>query len=352
MLIHQISVTEHLNIILKHYIPHHSWERCAIPNTIKIQSGRDLPDIQSTLPDVRINLTRVGVKNVKKLVEVSRPEKRPVIFISNFDVFVDLPGSLKGANLSRNFEVIDEVLQQAIDGDVKEIENLCSVVARKLLDRHEYADRTEVLMNSQFMVKRETPVSHTSCHEVVKVHARAVARRTFREPIVRKSIGAEVTGMTACPCAQDIMKERAVTVLQNLEIPKEKIEAFLGEVPMATHNQRGRGFLCIEIDDDQHVKLEKIIRILKESMSSSIFELLKRGDESYVVLSAHKNPRFVEDCVREIAKKVLAEFKELPGDSLITIKQTNEESIHQHDAYAERQATMAELFVELNGEHS
>ncbi len=351
MLIHQISVTEHLNIILKNYIPHHSWERCAIPNTLKIKSGRDLPDIQSTLPDIRINLTRVGVKNVKKLVEVSRPEKRPVIFISNFDVFVDLPGSLKGANLSRNFEVIDEVLQQAIDGDVKEIENLCSVVARKLLDRHEYADRTEVLMNSQFMVKRETPVSHTSCHEVVKVHARAVARRTFREPIVRKSIGAEVTGMTACPCAQDIMKERAMTVLQNLEIPKEKIEAFLGEVPMATHNQRGRGFLCIEIDDDQHVKLEKIIRILKESMSSSIFELLKRGDESYVVLSAHKNPRFVEDCVREIAKKVLAEFKELPGDSLITIKQTNEESIHQHDAYAERQATMAELYVELNGEH-
>ena len=107
-----------------------------------------------------------------------------------------------------------------------------------------------------------------------------------------------------------------------------------------------------EIDDDQHVKLEKIIRILKESMSSSIFELLKRGDESYVVLSAHKNPRFVEDCVREIAKKVLAEFKDLPGDSLITIMQTNEESIHQHDAYAERQATMAELYVELNGEHS
>ncbi|KUG14744.1 gtp cyclohydrolase i type 2 [hydrocarbon metagenome] len=316
------------------------------------KTGRELPDIQSTIPAVRINLTRVGVKNVKKLVEVSRQEKRPVVFISIFDVFVDLPGSLKGANLSRNFEVIDEVLQQAIDGEVKEIEDLCSVVARKLLDRHEYADRTEVRMMSQYMVKRETPVSHTSCHEVVQVHARAVARRTFREPIVRKSIGAEVTGMTACPCAQDIMKERALYVMRNLEIEKEKVDAFLAEVPMATHNQRGRAFLCIEIDDDQHVKLEKIIQILKESMSASIFELLKRGDESYVVLNAHKNPRFVEDCVREVAKKVLAEFKDLPGDSLITIKQTNEESIHQHDAYAERQATMAELYVELNGEHS
>jgi GTP cyclohydrolase IV len=309
-----------------------------------------LPDVQSTCPDVRINLTRVGVKNVKKMVEVSRADRRPVIFISNFDVFVDLPGSLKGANLSRNFEVIDEVLQQAIDGDVKEIENLCSVVARKLLDRHEYADRTEVLMRSEFMVKRETPVSHTSCHEVVKVHARAVARRTFRSPIVRKSIGAEVMGMTACPCAQNIVKERAEHVLQDLGVETEKINQFFDEVPMATHNQRGRGFLCIETDDDQHVQLEKIIDILKESMSAPIFELLKRGDESYVVFNAHKNPRFVEDCVREMAKKVLAEFHSLPGDALVTIKQTNEESIHQHDAYAERQATIAELFVELNGE--
>jgi GTP cyclohydrolase-4 len=312
--------------------------------------NRELPDVQSTSPDVRINLTRVGVKNVKKLVEVARHEKRPVIFISNFDVFVDLPGSLKGANLSRNFEVIDEVLQQAIDGEVNEIEKLCSVVARKLLDRHEYADRTEVFMRSEFMVKQETPVSRTACHEVVKVHARAVARRTFRDPIVRKSIGAEVTGMTACPCAQNIMKERASYVLQNLGISDHNIDAFFDEVPMATHNQRGRGFLCIETDDDQHVDLEKIITVLKESMSSSIYELLKRGDESHVVLAAHKNPRFVEDCVREMAKKVLVEFEYLSGDSVVTIKQTNEESIHQHDAYAERQATIAELVDELNGE--
>jgi GTP cyclohydrolase-4 len=321
-----------------------------IQKQMKEKFGGVLPDVQSTCPDVRINLTRVGVKNVKKLVEVSRPEKRPVIFISNFDVFVDLPGSLKGANLSRNFEVIDEVLQQAIGGEVKGIESLCSIVARKLLDHHEYADRTEVLMRSEFMVKRETPVSNTSCHEVVKVHARAVARRTFREPIVRKSIGAEVTGMTACPCAQNIMKERAIFVLQNLAVEEETILKFLEDVPMATHNQRGRGFLCIETDDDQHVNLEEIISILKDSMSAPIFELLKRGDESHVVLAAHQNPRFVEDCVREMAKKVLAEFEYLPGDSLVTIKQTNEESIHQHDAYAERIATIAELFVELSGE--
>ena len=133
-------------------------------------------------------------------------------------------------------------------------------------------------------------------------------------------------------------------------LTQDKIDEFFGEVPMATHNQRGRGFLCIETDDDQHVDLEKVILILKESMSAGIYELLKRGDEGAVVLAAHKNPRFVEDCVREMAKKVLAEFDYLSGDSVVTIKQTNEESIHQHDAYAERQATIAELHDELNAD--
>ncbi|WP_292367102.1 MULTISPECIES: GTP cyclohydrolase MptA [unclassified Methanoculleus] len=308
----------------------------------------ELPDVQSSLPEVHINLTRVGVKNVQKLVEVARPGKRPVIFISKFDVFVDLPGSLKGANLSRNFEVIDDVLQQAIDGDVKEIEELCSAVARKLLDRHEYAERTEVRMRSQFMVRRETPVSETSCHEVVNVHARAIAQRNEGNPIIRKSIGAEVTGMTACPCAQNIMKDHALHVLENLGVEGDKIEAFFDEVPMASHNQRGRGFLCVEIDDDQHISLEKIIKILKDSMSARIYELLKRGDESYVVMEAHKNPRFVEDCVREMARKVIAQFRDLPGDTVVTIKQTNEESIHQHNAYAERKATIAELIAEMD----
>ncbi|PWR73519.1 GTP cyclohydrolase MptA [Methanospirillum stamsii] len=313
--------------------------------------SRELPDVQSTLPDVRINLTRVGVKNVKKLVEVTRVGKRPVIFISNFDIFVDLPGSLKGANLSRNFEVIDEVLQSAIEGEVKEIEQLCSRVARRLLDKHEYADRTEVQMRSEFMVSGETPVTGTACQEVVKVFASAIAQRTFKEPIVRKSIGAEVTGMTACPCAQNIMQERAREVMEQLGIEKNKIEQFFAEVPMATHNQRGRGFLSIETDDESHVKLEKIIMILKNSMSTPIFELLKRGDEGHVVLSAHKNPRFVEDCVREMARRVHTEFGDLPGDSVVTIAQDNEESIHQHDAFAERQATIAELADEINGEN-
>lgn len=308
-----------------------------------------LPDVQSTAPDVRISLSRVGVKNVRKLVEVRRPGKRPAIFISEFDVFVDLPSSLKGANLSRHFEVIDEVLQQATTGEVKGIEDVCGVVSKKLLDHHEYAENTEVFMRSSYMISRETPTSKMSCQEVVKVYAHAIAKRNKGNPIVRKSVGAEVTGITACPCAQNIMKDHAIHVMEKLGIPEDKMNAFFEEIPMATHNQRGKGYLCVETDGNIIVPLEKIIHVLKESMSAKIYELLKRGDESYVVMAAHKNARFVEDCVREMARLVVQNFSDLPGDTHITMHQNNEESIHQHDAYAERDATLSELREELNG---
>jgi GTP cyclohydrolase-4 len=117
---------------------------------------------------------------------------------------------------------------------------------------------------------------------------------------------------------------------------------------MASHNQRGRGFLSIETDGETIVPLDKVINVLKDSMSARIYELLKRGDESYVVMAAHKNARFVEDCVREMARQVVANFADLPGETRVTLRQTNEESIHQHDAYAERDATLAELRNELN----
>ena len=125
------------------------------------------------------------------------------------------------------------------------------------------------------------------------------------------------------------------------------IKEFLSVIPMATHNQRGRGIITIQVSSENKVSIEKIIRIIEQSMSSSIYELLKRNDEALLVETAHKNPKFVEDCVRTMAKKLVEQFPNLPGDSVLTIKQINEESIHSHNAFAERIATLAELKKEL-----
>jgi GTP cyclohydrolase-4 len=307
-----------------------------------------LPDVQATKPEIPITLTRVGVTNVKKLVEVSREEKRPIILISNFDIFVDLPSNRKGANLSRNFEAIDEVLEESITSPVWEIEELCSKVACKLLGRHEYATRAEVIMNSEYIVRRTTPVNKLKCQQVVDIFAEATAKRQKNGTVsVKKMVGAEVIGITACPCAQEISRDKAIAELKKLNVDNEIIYKFLDKVPTVTHNQRGKGIITIEVSGVNKVSINSIIKIIEDSMSSSIYELLKRNDEAHLVETAHKNPKFVEDCVRTMAKKIVHEFTDLPGDSIITIKQINEESIHSHNAFAERKATLEELRSEL-----
>jgi len=306
-----------------------------------------LPDIQANQPDIPITLTRVVVTDVKKLVEVARKDKRPIVLVSTFDIFVDLPSDRKGANLSRNFEAIDEVLEEMIASPVYEIEDLCSEVAKRLIDRHEYALIAEVRMKSEYVLKRETPATKLNCQEVVNIFAEAKAIRG-KVLTIRKLVGAEVLGITACPCAQEIMVDKARKELKTLGVEFDIIRKFLNNVPMPTHNQRGRGIISIDVQNSHFVSLEKIINIIEHSMSSQMFELLKRTDEAMVVERAHKNPKFVEDCVRTMAQKVVKEFPELPDDSVIIIKQINEESIHRHNAFAERKSTLGELRQEIN----
>lgn len=306
-----------------------------------------LPDIQASVPDFPINLTRVGVTGVKKLVKVERGgDERPIVLISSFEVFVDLPSDRKGANLSRNFEVIDEVLEEEINLPVYEIEELCGKIAKRLLERHEYASRAEVKMKSEYIVRRQTPFTKVTCQEVVDIFAEATA---LGGPLgyVKKSVGAEVLGTTACPCAQEIIREQVKQELTKHGINAEEASIIAEKIPVATHNQRGRGSISIEVHDRRCVSIDKIIRIIEESMSSKVYGLLKRPDEAVVVTRAHNNPKFVEDCVRTMAQKVVQAFVDLPDDAAVTMKQINEESIHQHNAFAERTATMGELRAEL-----
>ncbi len=306
-----------------------------------------LPDIQACVPDYPINLTRVGVTGVKKLVKVERGgDERPIVLISSFEVFVDLPSDRKGANLSRNFEVIDEVLEEAINCPVYEIEELCGEIATRLLSRHEYASRAEVKMKSEYIVRRQTPFTKVTCQEVVDIFAEAVAK-SGPSGYLTKKVGAEVLGTTACPCAQEIMRDQVRQELSKLGVSPKDVEEFAHRLPVATHNQRGRGSISIEVRNRRCVSIDRIIRIIEESMSSKVYGLLKRPDEAVVVARAHSNPKFVEDCVRTMAQKVVEAFVDLPDDAAVTLKQINEESIHQHNAFAERVATMGELRAEL-----
>ncbi|WGI16818.1 GTP cyclohydrolase MptA [Methanonatronarchaeum sp. AMET-Sl] len=303
-----------------------------------------LPDVQADKPSVSVDLTRVGVSNIRKHVEIMKEDSdRPMILLSEFNISVDLPSDRKGANLSRNFEAIDEVLERALEKPVCEIESLCVEVAKEILDRHEYASRAEVNMESEFSMKKKAPVSEIRSQDIIKIFARAVATPEG----VRNRVGTEVKGTTACPCAQGIMAERIREILGDIEVDRDKIDLILEEIPIATHNQRGRGTISIEAPVGYDVPIEKLIEIIERSMSSRIYELLKREDEAEVVEKAHKNPVFVEDAVRNMIAYIVDEFDNLPDNALVTAKQVNEESIHSHNAFAERVAELGELRKEI-----
>jgi MptA/FolE2 family GTP cyclohydrolase len=125
------------------------------------------------------------------------------------------------------------------------------------------------------------------------------------------------------------------------------VERILELVPIATHNQRGQGTLFV--GTTKHVDAERLVELVESSMSSPIYELLKRPDELFVVEHAHLQPRFVEDSVRVALKSVLDELPELDDGDFVLSRQVNFETIHAHEVVAERYGTIGELRNELAG---
>jgi len=308
-----------------------------------------LPDVQLLKPEIPIGLSRVGATGIKKLVEVQREGKRPIILISTFDVFVDLPAHLKGVNLSRNFEVIDEVLEALTAKPIENIEDLVVEIANHLLARHEYATKAEARMNSELIMRKRTPRTGQRTQEVVKIFGEATLSRDGNKIVM---VGVEVTGITACPCAQELVKASSAEKLAKMGFDEETIKKILDAIPVATHNQRGRATLKVQVTDSFKVPISKLIEVAKSSMSYETYEILKREDELAVVEAAHRNTRFVEDGVRYMAMELLKAFPDAPGDILAFLRQENEESIHQHNVVAERFATFEELRNEISSSNS
>ncbi|RLI78442.1 GTP cyclohydrolase I FolE2 [Archaeoglobales archaeon] len=303
-----------------------------------------LPDVQLLRPEVPIGLSRVGATGIKKLVQVERKEKRPIILISTFDIFVDLPSDRKGVNLSRNFEAIDEVIESLTSRPVKNVEELNIKIVENLLNRHEYATKAEVIMTSELIMRKKTPTTKQKTQEVVKIFCEAKKWRNGKKLVF---IGVEVSGITACPCAQELVRAKAIEELVAMGYDRNEAEKIVNSLPIATHNQRGRASAKIQLTDEFTASIDQLIEIAKSSMSYDIYEILKREDELEVVYKAHQNPRFVEDSVRIMAKATIEKFRDAPNSIVVMFRQENEESIHQHNVIAERVATIGELRNEI-----
>ncbi len=307
-------------------------------------SNLPMVDVQAAAPSVQLSLSRVGVTGVEKVIRI-RQDGTEQLFSARFECVVDLGLDQKGAHMSRFEEVINDAIGQVVLGESTfKVETLAEHIAQLVRER-QGARRAEVTVEARFPEHKPAPVSGIQTQEIYTLHGAAVCS----EFGTRRLIGVTAQGITACPCAQQLVAGAARERLQEGGFDADEIVRILEAVPVATHNQRGLGTLhigCTELCDDD-IDATTLLGIVESAMSSEVYELMKRSDEAHVVEKAHRRPRFVEDCVREMIQGVIETYPALDDRAFVSARQVNLETIHQHNVVAERFGTMGEVRQEL-----
>jgi len=306
------------------------------------------PDVQAGLPATQVSLSRVGVTGVEKVIRV-QADGVENLYHADFECFVDLNPRQAGVHMSRFEEIVAEAIDEVVIGEAFKAEVLASHIAQRVRER-QGGLRAEVSVTARYPQIVTTPVSGIETQEIYVLFGTAVAS----EQGARTLTGVQAQGMTACPCAQEMVADLGRERLAEQGFSPDQVERAIEAVPVATHNQRGIGTLHVGCPEggESWIDAPELLRIVESSMSSEIYELMKRPDELAVVARAHEQPRFVEDCVREMVRQVVEGYPDLPDEAFVMARQENLETIHRHNVVAERYGTLGELRTELaSGEH-
>jgi len=304
-------------------------------------------DLQNEAPAAVLRLARVGVRDMRRIIRLRSGPLRDdgrhdTLFSAVLDLFVELPADQRGAHMSRFSDTVEEVLDEIGRRDHPVIESLAAEIAQQLL-AGQRARRVDVALRAEFPLMRHAPVSGKPTQELYTLIGMASATPGGHVELV----GVEAEGMMACPCAQDMVRSHARERLLGDGFEAALADRILELVPLATHNQRGRGRLLVGAG--RPIRAEELVEIVEMSMSAENYDLLKRPDELFVVEKAHRHPRFVEDAVREMLRHVAERYPDLSDEAYVHARQLNMETIHKHDVFAERGGTLGELRAELAG---
>src|SRR5919201_2582905 len=199
-------------------------------------------DLQASAPDVRLGLSRAGVRGVNKAIRLRRGRREKLV-AAEISCWVDLDPTQKGVHMSRFPELFEEAIDEVVIGEALLVEVLAEHIARHIAERQR-ALRAEVRIEARYPLERRTPVSDLPTQEMVGLIGIAAASARG----VRRVVGVEATGINACPCAQGLVRGQAADRLLGGGFDEDDVERILELVPLATHNQRGRGTLYVGTD--------------------------------------------------------------------------------------------------------
>lgn len=250
-----------------------------------------LPDIHNNPAENKIPINKVGVKGFKFPIKVYDKLNKYQHTIGDITLLVDLPADFKGTHMSRFIEIINEEGHDEISFD--NLKKILSKIKEKLEARVSYIE-----IEFPYFIKKESPV--TKIKGLLNYEVKLIAK--YGEEFDYLMV-VNVPVHTLCPCSKSISE-------------------------ISAHNQRAK--VRVSYRAKKVIWIEDIIEIVESSASCDIYPILKRKDEKYVTEKAYKNPKFVEDIVREISVK-LDKINEL---LYYKIEVQSMESIHNHDAYA------------------
>jgi GTP cyclohydrolase I len=249
-----------------------------------------MPDIQKSGDTRNIPIDKVGVKDISYPIVVMDKKKKFQHTIARINMYVDLPHQFKGTHMSRFVEILNSYREEiALD----KLEIMLAEMKKKL-----GASTAHLEMEFPYFIEKKAPVSKAKSLMEYTCSFAATLAEEFAFVL-----GIRIPVTSLCPCSKELSTYGA-------------------------HNQRS--IISIKVKYSNFIWIEELVSLVEECGSSPVYSLLKRVDEKYVTEQAYENPKFVEDIVREVTEKLLAE----PAITWFSVEAENFESIHKHSAYA------------------
>jgi GTP cyclohydrolase I len=250
----------------------------------------EVEDVQGRADTRQLPINRVGVKDISHPVRVKDRSAGEQHTIASFNMYVSLPHNFKGTHMSR----FVEILHAEREISVESFRNMLRTMTARL-----EADTGHIEMTFPFFVMKKAPVS--GVESLMDYRASLIGEQRHGQDELWVRVTAPVTSL--CPCSK-------------------KISAY------GAHNQRSH--ITISAKLRSHMWIEELIEIAESEASCELYGILKRPDEKYVTERAYDNPKFVEDMVRDVAKRL----NEDERVAAYAVESENFESIHNHSAYA------------------
>jgi len=254
-----------------------------------------LADLQNSLPPVRMNIDRVGVRHLALPISVREQSGAVQSTVADVEAAVSLPAHRKGTHMSRFPELLEEWRQT---GQALSLGSLPPLL-EELLRRLEASDAS---LCFRFPFFRFLPSPITGLNAPVRSECSFSGSLAKGErPELFMELKSFVT--TVCPCSKAISTAGA-------------------------HGQRAELRLSLKLKEEEAP--ESFLALMEEVGSAPVRTILKRPDEKYVTETAYANPLFVEDVVRLLADKIALNRNVLR----FRVEVESQESIHGHNAFA------------------